>query len=97
MQQRTIIVRNRLGLHARVAAKIVQLSNQFKSQLTLQRVDNGRTGDAKSIFGILLLAATQGTELMLTASGEDEDAALSRVIDLIEHQLDEGDGRQDHA
>ncbi|MBI3951381.1 MAG: HPr family phosphocarrier protein [Acidobacteria bacterium] len=93
MQQRNIIVRNRLGLHARAAARIVRLSNQFQSQLTLQRLDNGRTGDAKSIFGILLLAAAQGTELMLTASGEDEESALRQMVDLIEYQLEEGDGR----
>jgi len=93
MKQRTVIVRNRLGLHARAAAKIVQLSNQFKSQMTLQRLDNGRSGDAKSIFGILMLAATPGTELMLTASGEDEEKALSQIIKLIEDQLEDGDGR----
>jgi phosphotransferase system HPr (HPr) family protein len=93
MQQRTIMVKNRLGLHARAAAKIVRLSNQFKSELTLHRLDNGRSGDAKSIFGILTLAAAQGTELMLTASGEDEERALSQIIKLIEHELEVGDGR----
>jgi phosphotransferase system HPr (HPr) family protein len=97
MQQRTVIVKNRLGLHARVAAKIVRLSNQFKSQLTLQRLDSGRSGDAKSIFGILLLAAAQGTELVLTASGEDEEDALSQMIQLIEDQLGDKEGRQGNA
>jgi phosphotransferase system HPr (HPr) family protein len=92
MRQQTITVRNRLGLHARVAAKIVRVSNQFNSQVLLQRSDNGRCGDAKSIFGILLLAATQGTELILTASGDDEDAALSQIFDLIERQLEDVDG-----
>jgi phosphotransferase system HPr (HPr) family protein len=97
MRQQTIIVQNRLGLHARAAAKIVRLSNQFKSQLTLQRLDNGRCGDAKSIFGILTLAATQGTQLVLTASGEDEALALSQMINLIERQLEEEDGQQGNA
>lgn len=97
MQQRAISVKNRLGLHARAAAKIVRLSNQFKSELTLRRLDNGRSGDAKSIFGILTLAATQGTELMLTVSGEDEELALSQIIRLIEHELEVGDGRQSGA
>jgi phosphocarrier protein len=77
MQQRTIIVQNRLGLHARVAAKIVRLSSQFESHLRLQRLDDDRSGDAKSIFDILLLAASQGTELILVASGKDEEEALS--------------------
>ena len=97
MQQRTVIVRDRLGLHARAAAKIVRLSNQFKCELTLRRLDNGRSGDAKSIFGILTLAATQGTELMLTVSGEDEELALSQIIRLIEHELEVADGRQSGA
>lgn len=91
MQQQTITVRNRLGLHARVAAKIVRVSNQFKSDMRLQRLDNGRSGDAKSIFGILLLAATQGTQLVLTTSGEDEVEALRKLVDLIECQLEDTD------
>jgi len=91
MQQRIVIVRNKLGLHARAAAKIVRLSNQFVSQLTFHRLDNGRSGDGKSIFSILTLAATQGTELVLTASGEDEQTALAQIVDLIERQLGDGD------
>lgn len=91
MQQRTIMVKNRLGLHARAAAKIVQLSKQFASELTLHRVDNGRSGDAKSMFDILALAATQGTELRLTACGEDEEMALNRISQLIEDELEVGD------
>jgi len=97
MQQRTVMVRNRLGLHARAAARIVRLSNQFKSRLTLQRLDDGRCGDAKSIFSILTLAATQGTELVLTASGEDEECALSQMSELIELRLEDADGRQSHT
>lgn len=91
MRQQTITVRNRLGLHARVAAKIVRVSNQFKSDVRLQRLDNGRAGDAKSIFGILLLAATQGTQLILTTSGEDEAEALKELANLIERQFDDTD------
>lgn len=94
MQRRTLLVKNRLGLHARAAAKIVRLSNQFKSELILQRCDNGRRGDAKSLLSILALAATQGTALVLTASGEDEDLAIRQVIHLIEHQLQEDDERE---
>ncbi len=94
MRQRELLVNNRLGLHARAAAKIVRLSNQFKSELILQRCDNGRRGDAKSILGILALAATQGTRLILTASGEDEDIAIRHVTRLIEHQLEEDDERE---
>ncbi|MCS6804405.1 MAG: HPr family phosphocarrier protein [Acidobacteriota bacterium] len=91
MRQQTITVRNRLGLHARVAAKIVRVSNQFKSDVRLQRLDNGRAGDAKSIFGILLLAATQGTQLILTTSGEDEAEALKELANFIERQFDDTD------
>jgi len=84
MQQRVVIVDNRLGLHARAAAKLVRLSNQFSSQITIERIDARRTVDAKSIFSVLLLAATQGTKLLITAVGEDEQLALEAIARLIE-------------
>ena len=83
-----VTVRNRLGLHARAAARFVHAANGFRSRVTLSR--DGRTMDGKSILGILLLAASQGTALELGADGEDEDAALSALAALVEGGFGEG-------
>jgi len=85
---REVTVRNRLGLHARAAARFVHAANGFRSRVTLSR--DGRTMDGKSILGILLLAASQGTALELGAAGEDEDAALSALAALVEGGFGEG-------
>ena len=88
MIHREVTVRNRLGLHARAAARFVHAANGFRSRVTLSR--DGRTMDGKSILGILLLAASQGTALELGADGEDEDAALSALAALVEGGFGEG-------
>jgi len=85
---REVTVRNRLGLHARAAARFVHAANGFRSRVTLSR--DGRTMDGKSILGILLLAASQGTALDLGADGEDEDAALAALAALVEGGFGEG-------
>jgi phosphocarrier protein HPr len=85
---REVTVRNRLGLHARAAARFVHTANGFRSRVTLSR--DGRTMDGKSILGILLLAASQGTALDLGADGEDEDAALAALCALVEGGFGEG-------
>jgi phosphocarrier protein HPr len=79
---REVMVRNRLGLHARAAARFVHAANGFRSRVTVTR--DGRTMDGKSILGILLLAASQGTALKLGAEGEDEDAAVAALAALVE-------------
>jgi len=79
MIQRTLLVRARLGLHARAAAKVVRLAQSFDSLMELQRVDNGAAADAKSILSVLMLAAGRGTELKATAEGSDEEAAISAL------------------
>ena len=88
MIHREVTVRNRLGLHARAAARFVHAANGFRSRVTLSR--DGRTMDGKSILGILLLAASQGTPLELGADGEDEAAALSALAALVEGGFGEG-------
>jgi phosphocarrier protein HPr len=75
-------IRNRLGLHARAAARFVHTANRFRSRVTVSR--GGRTMDGKSILGILLLAASQGTQLQVCADGEDEDAAIEALGSLVE-------------
>ena len=82
MTRRAVTVRNRLGLHARAAARFVHAANAFKSRVTLTR--DGRTMDGKSILGILLLAASQGTPLELGAEGDDEGAAVDALAALVE-------------
>jgi phosphocarrier protein len=78
---REVRITNRLGLHARAAARFVQTANRFRSKVTLTR--DGRTMDGKSILGILLLAAAKGTQLVVAADGEDEQAALEALVALI--------------
>jgi len=80
--RRQVTVRNRLGLHARAAARFVHAANAFTSRVTLSR--DGRTMDGKSILGILLLAASQGTALVLGAEGDDEGAAVDALAALVE-------------
>jgi phosphocarrier protein len=85
---REVTVKNRLGLHARAAARFVHAANRFHSRVTVSR--DGRTMDGKSILGILLLAAGQGTALDLGADGDDEDAAVDALAALVESGFGEG-------
>jgi phosphocarrier protein len=79
---REVQIRNALGLHARAAARFVHTASRFRSRVTVSRT--GKTMDGKSILGILLLAASQGTMLRLVAEGEDEAAAVDALATLIE-------------
>jgi phosphocarrier protein HPr len=72
---------NRLGLHARAAAKLVQAANKFSAEVTL--VKDGSPANAKSIMGVLMLAAAQGSDLTLQASGPDAAAAVATIEALI--------------
>ena len=89
MRERELEIRNRLGLHARAAAKFVQTASRFKSSVKIRK--NGEEVDGKSILGILLLAASQGTRLIIAVSGEDEADALDAVEDLVTRLFDEED------
>lgn len=90
MQQRSLLITNRLGLHARAAARLVRLANQFQSQIWLARGDvEHQPADAKSIFGVLLLAASQGTRLEVMVDGIDELEALEAISRLIEEKFGE--------
>jgi phosphoenolpyruvate-protein phosphotransferase (PTS system enzyme I) len=88
--ERRLQVTSRLGLHARAAANLVRVASQFKSSLTLQRLDgNAEEADAKSILSILTLAASRGTDLKIVASGEDEQEALEAIVGLFSRDFDE--------
>ena len=89
MAERRLQVTSRLGLHARAAANLVRVASQFKSSLTIQRLDGNSEADAKSILSILTLAASRGTDLKIVASGEDEQEALEAVVGLFSRDFDE--------
>ena len=89
MQQRHITIINKLGLHARAAAKLVGLASQFESDIKLAKGDNEVNG--KSILGVMMLAAAKGTELKISADGADESAALDAIQALVERYFDEGE------
>ena len=82
---------NRLGLHARAAAKLVRAATNFRSALRLVRADRSASADAKSILSVLMLAASRGTELTITAEGEDEQEALDALCGLIAGGFGEGE------
>ena len=86
IEKETEIV-NRLGLHARAAAKLVHTAGAYQSRVTVAR--DGEEVDAKSILGVLLLAAGQGTTVRIRCDGQDEEAAMRAVTDLIANRFDE--------
>jgi phosphocarrier protein len=79
--RRSLRIRNRLGLHARAAARLVHTASRFRSQVSAGR--DGRTMDGKSILGILLLGAAQGTEIEVTVDGPDEAEAIAAIEALV--------------
>lgn len=89
MRESKLEITNRLGLHARAAAKLVHTAGNFASQVTL--VKDGEEIDAKSILGILQLGAAQGSEIAIRCDGGDEDEALEAVTRLIEGRFGEDD------
>ena len=72
MIRQPVLISNSLGLHARAAAKLVRLASRFSSEIHLSREDANQQIDSKSILGILMLAASKGTRLVISIEGEDE-------------------------
>lgn len=81
MQRKQITIVNKLGLHARAAAKLVQTASAFTSDITVQH--NNKQVSAKSIMGIMMLAASKGTTIEIVANGKDEQEALYALESLI--------------
>ncbi|PKN13728.1 MAG: HPr family phosphocarrier protein [Deltaproteobacteria bacterium HGW-Deltaproteobacteria-4] len=81
------IIKNRLGLHARASAKLVQTANRFRSEVFISK--EGEEVNGKSIMGILMLAAAVGTKIEVRVSGEDADAAFAAISQLIEDKFGE--------
>lgn len=87
MLEAEIEIVNRLGLHARAAAKLVHVANSFESDVRVAR--DGEEVDAKSILGILLLAAAQGSRVRVRCEGADEEAALRAITELVADRFGE--------
>ncbi len=87
MLEQSITIINKLGLHARAAAKLVTLASSYQSEITLIRENKEVNG--KSIMGVLMLAASKGSKITLRISGEDEQQALMALQQLIVHRFDE--------
>ena len=89
MPQIDIEIVNMLGLHARAAAKLTQLASGYQSEIWLTR--NGRRVNAKSIMGVMMLAAGKGAKISVDTDGSDADAALQSILQLIEGKFGESE------
>lgn len=87
MQNKTVVIINKLGLHARAAAKFVTLASSFESDIQLAR--NSQQVNGKSIMGVMMLAASRETELELMANGPDETTAIEKLSNLIAERFGE--------
>ncbi len=89
MLKREIVIINKLGLHARAAAKFVTVASRFQSEIQLER--GSRVVNGKSIMGVMMLAAAQGTRLEICASGHDAEQALDDLEALVQQRFGEDD------
>lgn len=88
MIKKTARISNKLGLHARASAKLTKLAGSFRSEIFLSR--NGRRVNAKSIMGVMMLAAGIGSEIEIEIVGEDEAGAIDALVRLIDDKFGEG-------
>ena len=88
MQQREVEIVNNLGLHARASAKLTQLAAKYACEVSLSR--NGRKVNAKSIMGVMMLAANKGSKVVLETDGNDEAVAIDALAALIADKFGEG-------
>jgi phosphocarrier protein HPr len=89
MQQRDIEIVNKLGLHARASAKLTQLAGQFAAEVWISR--EGRKVNAKSIMGVMMLAAAKGSVVAIETDGPDEAQAMTALVGLINDKFGEGE------
>ncbi|MBX9676339.1 MAG: HPr family phosphocarrier protein [Methylotenera sp.] len=89
MIKQDIVIINKLGLHARASTKLTQTASQFSAEIWIER--NGRKVNAKSIMGVMMLAAAKGSTVTLEASGADEVAAIAALDALINDYFGEGE------
>ena len=86
-RNRFVVIRNKRGLHARAAAKFSQVAGRFNAQITVTR--GTHTVSGTSIMGLMMLAASPGTEIVLAATGEEGEKALNAICDLVEAKFEE--------
>ncbi|HEX4843810.1 MAG TPA: HPr family phosphocarrier protein [Limnobacter sp.] len=89
MIQQDITISNKLGLHARASVKLTQTASRFQSEVWISK--QGRRVNAKSIMGVMMLAAGKGHEVKLEAEGPDEAQAVAALVDLINDKFGEGE------
>jgi phosphocarrier protein HPr len=89
MPSKSVEIINKLGLHARAAAKLTQVAGGFQSEIWLSR--SGRRVNAKSIMGVMMLAAGQGTSVLLEAQGDDADQAIAAISKLVAERFGESE------
>ena len=89
MPSKSVEIVNKLGLHARAAAKLTQIAGGFASEIWLSR--SGRRVNAKSIMGVMMLAAGQGTSVLLEAQGNDADEAIAAIAKLVAERFGESE------
>ena len=87
VEVRTVRIRNPMGLHARPAAEMVKLAGRFRSQITLEKA--GLEVNGKSIMGVLMLAAEQGSALTIRGEGDDAADAVGALVDLVDRGFEE--------
>jgi len=89
MQQLEVEIANKLGLHARASAKLTQVAARYQSEVWLSR--NSRRVNAKSIMGVMMLAAARGTTVIIETSGPDEQEAMAALLELIKGKFGESE------
>lgn len=89
MLRKSIEITNKLGMHARAAAKFVTLAQTFLAEIRVAR--NGREVNGKSIMGVMMLAAAKGSTIELIIDGEDEEKAMNHLTQLINDRFDESE------
>ena len=89
MIKSTLTISNKLGLHARASAKLTKLAGSFKCEIYMSR--NGRRVNAKSIMGVMMLAAGMGTDVEVETDGPDEQRALEAIVTMINDKFGEGE------
>ena len=87
MIKKKLTILNKLGLHARAAAKVVSTANDFKSTITITK--DGKNADARSIMKLLMLSASQGTYINIQIDGVDQEAAMKSMVTLFDNKFDE--------
>lgn len=87
---KTVLIQNRLGLHARAAIKLVELAQSYNSTITIQNQE-GKEATADGVMGLLMLESAQGQNVTISANGDDSESALRAICHLIEDKFDEED------